>query len=229
MDAAAATALIVACAGSSLPSKAEDLLTLAEKLGTAADRCGVPKTRLVAAADKLSRAEESTRLEAVLELGSAAAPPTRWGRRRPLWRARARGSATWWDSNWRSERIAGCSAMQGCALVASLTLLPYMGPDGVLKPNAYDLWYRQFVGVSFSLIWCLVSVSVPCLFVRSRVQYFYARLFSRIGMLAATLLVIFYCYWMLFPEWVGALWILSIDSALLHFGVFVWACTDGDM
>ncbi|CAL4953231.1 unnamed protein product [Urochloa decumbens] len=239
MAAAAATALVVAFAESSLPSKAEDLLMLAEKLGTAADHCGVPKTRLVAAADKLSRAEESTRLEAVLELGSAAdamgeaaatlahackgfghlvgairavraaaeeeaARPRGFAGCIKAWWAKLRQSknsgvpdpeapllargvtsshshkgatvadlpAAGQDSNWRSERIAGCSAMQGCALVASLTLLPYMGPDGMLKANVYGLWYRQVVGVSFSLIWCLVSVSVPCLFVRSRLLHF---------------------------------------------------------
>jgi hypothetical protein len=57
MDAATATALVVACAESSLPSRAEDLLMLAEKLGAAADGCGVPKKKLVDAADKLSRAD----------------------------------------------------------------------------------------------------------------------------------------------------------------------------
>jgi hypothetical protein len=61
--------------------------------------------------------------------------------------------------------------------------LSYMGPDGVLKTDVYTPWYRRCAGAAFSLMWCLVGLGVPCLFVRSRIQHFYSRLFSRIGML----------------------------------------------
>ncbi|PUZ53494.1 hypothetical protein GQ55_5G055500 [Panicum hallii var. hallii] len=121
------------------------------------------------------------------------------------------------DSDRRSQRISGCSAMQGCSLLASLTVLPYMGPDGVLKTDVYTPWYHRCAGAAFSLMWCLVGL------------HFYSRLFSRIGMLAVTQLVIFYSHWLLFPDWVVALWVLVTVSAFLHIGLFIWACIDGDM
>ncbi|TKW08425.1 hypothetical protein SEVIR_6G026900v4 [Setaria viridis] len=133
------------------------------------------------------------------------------------------------ESDRRSEKTARCSAMQSCALLASLTMLPYMGPDGVLKEDAYSSSYRESAGLAFSWIWFLVGLGVPCLSVRSRILYFCTRLVSRIGMLAATLLVIFYCHWSLFPHSAVAFRALVFISATLHISIFIWACFDGDM
>ncbi|PAN27084.2 hypothetical protein PAHAL_5G056600 [Panicum hallii] len=302
MDAATATALVVACAESSLPSRAEDLLMLAEKLGAAADGYAVFELGRAAAA-----------------LGEEAATLTRacdgFGHLVAAIRTVRAGAEAWW-AKWTQSKIGGevhieahllakdlrlshshkgatiadipaagqvawgCVARRdarqvfdraagvrlctrrmfdrpvdlvvffgGFAVIGlSSTLranyavvpavrkctqsvrsgarLSYMGPDGVLKTDVYTPWYRRCAGAAFSLMWCLVGLGVPCLFVRSRIQHFYSRLFSRIGMLAVTQLVIFYSHWLLFPDWVVALWVLVTVSAFLHIGLFH---LDGDM
>jgi hypothetical protein len=72
MDAPTATAIVLACAESSLPQTAEELLAMAAELGRLADRCHVRKGDLVAAANRISMADDAGLPDAVSELGRTA-------------------------------------------------------------------------------------------------------------------------------------------------------------
>ncbi|TVU36175.1 hypothetical protein EJB05_18095 [Eragrostis curvula] len=81
------------------------------------------------------------------------------------------------------------SAMHGCALFGSLSLIPYVGgPAGLLKD--FTNGYRQGFCRVFSSCWGLVGLGVSCSFARSRYQRLYARLSSRFGMLDPLLYIV---------------------------------------
>jgi hypothetical protein len=74
--------------------------------------------------------------------------------------------------------------LQLFALGAALTLLPYMGPDGLLKEPTFSATYRLWVSRVFPLWWILVCMGVPCsVWGRWRVEVQYGRLSTHLGML----------------------------------------------
>ncbi|CAL4953228.1 unnamed protein product [Urochloa decumbens] len=129
-----------------------------------------------------------------------------------------------------NELSSECSAMQGTALLGTLTMLPYMGgkgADGLLNPEVYS--YRRTVGIAFACLWCIVGTGVPCLMGRRPFLHTIARVLGRVGMLAATLLVIFYCRWSLAPDWTQGIWALVAIAVLVHALLFGLACYDRDL
>ncbi|KAK3166229.1 hypothetical protein QOZ80_1AG0043110 [Eleusine coracana subsp. coracana] len=299
MEASTATALVLACAESSLPRTAAELLEMAGELGRRADDCGVPKSDLVAAAERLSVADEAGRLDAVTELGRAAtalgvqavtlaracdgfgrlvtaiklvregaevvAQPRGWAERiKALWAGRRerRGTKKLEDldlearllarnpssshqgqgapggdirlpsseqgNNRDSRKSSGSSAMQNCALFGSVTVLPYLGSEAVLMSNLYNELYRRNVAVAFSWLWGLVALGVPWNFSQFRLKRWLSRLITRVGILAATIFVIYFCHWSLAPKSTTTLWACVIFMAVLHILMFIWDCIDGD-
>ncbi|XP_044952039.1 uncharacterized protein LOC123402214 isoform X1 [Hordeum vulgare subsp. vulgare] len=88
---------------------------------------------------------------------------------------------------------------QTFALAASMCLLPYMSPAGILSDEAdFNDDYRWRVQFVFQTWWCLVAMGVPCtLCGRSWIEQHYARISAHLGMLGITVNVLFFCHWML--------------------------------
>uniref|UniRef100_A0A0A9H7J0 Uncharacterized protein n=1 Tax=Arundo donax TaxID=35708 RepID=A0A0A9H7J0_ARUDO len=123
------------------------------------------------------------------------------------------------------ERMAG---MHGCAIFASVALLPYLGSDGVFKnTDAFSDDYRWTVCKIFSSCWGLVGLGMSCSSSHCRYQRVYARLSSRLGMLGVTIFVIYFCHWLLDPT--GSPNLLVFLAVLFHVVLFIRSCIVQDM
>ncbi|CAM0877073.1 unnamed protein product [Alopecurus aequalis] len=119
--------------------------------------------------------------------------------------------------------------LQLFALGAALTLLPYMGPDGLLKEPKFSPTYRLWVSRVFPVWWIIVCMGVPCsIWGRWWIEVQFARVTTHLGMLGISVLVILFSDWLLAIE-IGMLWILLIISTSFSFGFWIRCCCVEDL
>ncbi|KAF7039015.1 hypothetical protein CFC21_049093 [Triticum aestivum] len=104
----------------------------------------------------------------------------------------------------------------GYPLFGSLTLLPYLGADGLTKGMSPD--DRWWFHVLFSCFWGMVAFGALCKHSQYRVLIWYAWLADRIGMLAITALVVFYSCFIIAPEATRTVKFILGAAAAIHIG-----------
>ncbi|CAO2182040.1 unnamed protein product [Urochloa humidicola] len=118
----------------------------------------------------------------------------------------------------RAEKTSGT---QGYALYGSLSVLPNLEPDGLLKAFSSDhTWWFNLVLLSW---WSSVALGVQCsLFPHSRFDVVCAHLTSRLAILGINLLVILYGCLMLAPGATAVLGFLLTLTLLAHVVLAGW-------
>lgn len=104
----------------------------------------------------------------------------------------------------------------GYPLFGSLTLLPYLGPDGLTKGMSPD--DRWLFHVLFSSFWALVAFGALCKHSQYRFLIWYAWIADRIGMLGITALVVLYSCFILAPEATTSVKVILGAAAAVHIG-----------
>uniref|UniRef100_A0A453M5M5 Uncharacterized protein n=1 Tax=Aegilops tauschii subsp. strangulata TaxID=200361 RepID=A0A453M5M5_AEGTS len=119
--------------------------------------------------------------------------------------------------------------MQTCALAMSLSLLPYMGRDGLFKDKTiFSSNYLWRVDLLFKLWWGLVALGVPCsLYGRGCMAQQYARVSGHLAILGLTFLVGMFSHWILEIEAIEAAILLKSFLGLTTAGficLFIACC-----
>ncbi|XP_048550885.1 uncharacterized protein LOC125530545 [Triticum urartu] len=124
--------------------------------------------------------------------------------------------------------------MQTCALAMSLSLLPYMGRDGLFKDKTiFSSNYLWRVDLLFKLWWGLVALGVPCsLYGRGCMAQQYARVSGHLAILGLIFLVGMFSHWILEIEAIEATILLKSFLGLTAAGficLFIACCVAGHL
>jgi hypothetical protein len=110
----------------------------------------------------------------------------------------------------------------GYALFGSLSLLPYLDPEGKVMKTLSDTerWAFQFF---FCVWWSAVSLGVPCKHSQDS-QFLLQCAFAanRIGMIGITALVIWYSYHLIAPAALASSYIVMALACSLHVIIWFW-------
>ncbi|KAM0927839.1 hypothetical protein ACQ4PT_002096 [Festuca glaucescens] len=108
-------------------------------------------------------------------------------------------------------------------LGGSLSLLPYLGKDGLLIDKEFSDDYRWGVSFLLMLWWCLVSFGVTCsLFGRSSFELQYARFSSYLGMFGISALVMMFLHWALAIDSMRLFYYVLAGAALIFLAHLIW-------
>ncbi|KAM0927837.1 hypothetical protein ACQ4PT_002096 [Festuca glaucescens] len=114
-------------------------------------------------------------------------------------------------------------------LGGSLSLLPYLGKDGLLIDKEFSDDYRWGVSFLLMLWWCLVSFGVTCsLFGRSSFELQYARFSSYLGMFGISALVMMFLHWALAIDSMRLFYYVLAGAALIFLAHLIWCCCRRD-
>ncbi|CAM0877069.1 unnamed protein product [Alopecurus aequalis] len=114
-------------------------------------------------------------------------------------------------------------------LGGSLSLLPYLGTDGLLADKDFSDDYRWWVSIVLMLWWCLVSFGVTCsLFGRSSFELHYARFSSYLGIFGISILVMMFLHWALAIKSMAFFYGLLGVAAVIFLIHWIWCCYQRD-